>query len=223
MRRADARPTHCCQLTAGAVTGLDAAHHAADTRPMIPEVELRKIVASLYVTLDGVIEAPEKWHFPYANDEFMQALEDQVAASDAMLLGRRTYDVFAAYWPHQGSNVTMADQMNNTTKYVVSTTLKSADWKNTTLISGDVAGELTRLKQQPGKNIAITGSATLVWSLLRDNLLDELTLLVHPLVAGGEGKRLFSESDKRTPLTLVEHTKFTTDVLKLTYQPASPR
>jgi len=190
---------------------------------MIPEVELRKIVASLYVTLDGVIEAPEKWHFPYANDEFMQALEDQVAASDAMLLGRRTYDVFAAYWPHQGSNVTMADQMNNTTKYVVSTTLKSADWKNTTLISGDVAGELTRLKQQPGKNIAITGSATLVWSLLRDNLLDELTLLVHPLVAGGEGKRLFSESDKRTPLTLVEHTKFTTDVLKLTYQPASPR
>lgn len=177
----------------------------------------RKITANLYVALDGTVEAPEQWHFPYANDEFMEALFEQVNASDAMLLGRRTYDVFAAYWPQQGREVTMADQMNNTRKYVVSNTLTGPTWQNTTVIAGDVAGQLAKLKSRPGKNISVTGSATLVGWLLNQGLLDELTLLVHPLLVGTSHKRLFAESDQRVPLALVGVQRFTTDVLKLTY------
>ncbi len=142
-----------------------------------------------------------------------------MAASDTMLLGRVTYQEFAAYWPHQGSGVEMADYINNAHKLVVSTTLDTVAWQNSTLIKGNVVEELTRLKQQPGKNIAITGSATLVRSLLRDGLLDELRLLVHPLVVG-RGKRLFEDGGEQQALQLAESKTFSTGVLYLTYQPA---
>ena len=181
---------------------------------------MRKIVAGLFISLDGVVEAPDAWHFPYFNDEMGQAVSDQMAEADTMLLGRRTYEEFAAYWSAQGSDVEFADQMNNTPKLVVSTTLKAATWRNTTLISGNVAQELVRLKQQPGKHIAITGSGTLVWSLLRDKVLDELRLLVHPIVVGS-GKRLFEDGGGPVGLTLVDAKTFSTGVLYLTYAPAS--
>ena len=181
---------------------------------------MRKIVAGLFISLDGVVESPDKWHFPYFNDEMGEAVGAQMAAADTMLLGRRTYEEFAAYWPHQKSDVPPADYMNNTPKLVVSTTLKAPlEWQNSTLISGNVAQELTRLKRQPGKNIATTGSATLVRSLLRDNLLDELHLLVHPIVVGS-GKRLFEEGIGQVPLKLVDSKAFSTGVLSLTYEPA---
>ena len=183
------------------------------------EIEMRKIVAGLFVSLDGVIEAPEQWHFPYFNDEMGAAVAAQMAAADTMLLGRRTYQEFAAYWQHQGSDVPGADQMNNTPKLVVSTTLDRVEWQNSTLIKGNVVEELTRLKQQPGKNIGITGSATLVRSLLRDKLLDELQLLVHPIVVGS-GKRLFEDMGERVALKLVAAQTFSTGVLALTYEPA---
>ncbi|MDQ3228005.1 MAG: dihydrofolate reductase family protein, partial [Chloroflexota bacterium] len=109
--------------------------------------------------------------------------------------------------------------MNTTPKYVVSTTLDSVDWQNSTLIKGDVNAELTKLKQQPGKNISITGSGILVESLLRDKLLDELVLLVHPIVVG-KGKRLFANEGDRQPLELVDAKTFSTGVLSLTYRPA---
>jgi dihydrofolate reductase len=148
-----------------------------------------------------------------------EAVGAQMAKSDTMLLGRVTYQEFASYWPQQSSDVPAADFMNNTPKVVVSTTLESAAWQNSTLIKTNIAEELTKLKQQPGKNIGITGSPTLVRSLLRDNLLDELQLLVHPLVVG-HGKRLFPDSTEPIPLNLVDATTFSTGVLYLTYRPA---
>ncbi len=183
---------------------------------------MRKIVAGLFMSLDGVFESPEQWHFPYFNDEMGEAVGSQMAGSDCMLLGRVTYDEFAAYWPAQtsdGEAGEMADFMNETPKYVVSSTLQAADWQNTTLIDGaNAAAELTKLKQQPGKDISITGSGTLVRTLLRDGLLDELRLLVHPIVVG-HGKRLFEEGDQ-IPLTLVDSKTFGTGVLALTYHKA---
>ncbi len=181
---------------------------------------MRKIVAGLFIALDGVVEAPHEWHFPYFNDEMGEAVGSQMAAADTMLLGRVTYQEFAGYWPNQTSDVELADYMNTTPKFVVSTTLDSVDeWQNSTLIKGNVGEELTKLKQQPGKNIGITGSGTLVRSLLRDGLLDELRLLVHPIVVGS-GKRLFPDGTAQKPLKLVESKTFSTGVVYLTYQPA---
>ncbi len=184
---------------------------------------MRKIVAGLFMSLDGVVESPEKWQFPYFNDEMGQAVESGMADADTILLGRRTYEEFAAFWPDKtGEDDPFADRMNNTPKLVVSTTLNTVEWQNSTLINGDVVEELSKLKQQPGKNISIIGSATLVRSLLRDGLLDELGLLVHPIVVGS-GKRLFEDVSDSVPLTLVDSKTFTTGVLSLTYEPSSDR
>ena len=180
---------------------------------------MRKIVAGLFISLDGVIESPGEWHFPYFNDEMGQEVGALMAASDTMLLGRRTYEEFASYWPHQSSDVPPADHMNNTPKLVVSTTLTTLEWQNSKLISGNVADELTRIKAQPGRDIGITGSATLVRSLLRDGLVDELRLLVHPIVVG-KGKRLFDDTSGQVPLKLADSRTFSTGVLALTYVPA---
>jgi dihydrofolate reductase len=178
---------------------------------------MRKIVAGLFMSLDGVVEAPETWHFPYFNDEMGEAVASQMASADTLLLGRRTYEEFAAYWADKGSDVELADQLNSMPKLVASTTLEQVGWRNSTLIKGDVSEELSRLKQQPGSNISITGSGTLVRSLLRDKVLDELRLLVHPIVVGS-GKRLFPESIDRVPLKLVDSRTFSTGVVYLTYE-----
>jgi dihydrofolate reductase len=182
--------------------------------------KMRKIVAGLFISLDGVVESPDQWHFTYFNDEMGREIGSQMAAADTLLLGRRTYEEFAAYWPDKtGDDDPMANYMNNTPKLVVSRTLDSVEWRNSTLITGNVAEELRGLKQQPGKNISITGSATLVRSLLRDGLLDELRLLVHPIVVG-TGRRLFEDGSDRVALKLVEARTFSTGVLALTYEPA---
>jgi dihydrofolate reductase len=176
---------------------------------------MRKIVAGLFTSLDGVIEDPNEWTGQWFNAEVGQAVGSLIAAQDAMLLGRVTYDAFAAHWPHQEGE--MADNMNGATKYVVSGTLASADWQNTTLIPGGRAAEqIAELKQQPGKNIGMTGSGTLVSWLLREGLLDELRLLVFPVVLG-HGKRLFAEPGDKVPLTLTDSAAFETGVLNLTY------
>lgn len=180
---------------------------------------MRKIFAWLWVSLDGVVESPDKWAHPYFNDEMAQKIEPQMAAGDTMLLGRRTYQEFAAYWPHQTSDVQFADYINSTPKLVVSKTLKTVEWQHSTLIKGNVAKELSMLTQQPGKDIVILGSATLVRSLLRERLLDELELLVCP-IALGKGKRLFESWSDQLPLTLVDSKTFSTGVVSLTYRPA---
>jgi dihydrofolate reductase len=188
------------------------------------EVSMRKAIASELVSLDGVMESPEEWHFPYFNDEMGTEIGAAMAAADAMLLGRVTYEEFAAFWPSQSSESSddqeFAGYMNNIPKFVVSTTLEEPlAWQNSTLIKGNVAEEVTRLKQQAGGDISITGSGTLVRSLLADDLLDELTLMVHPIVVGS-GKRLFEEGGGQKALKLVDLKTFGTGVLYLTYQPA---
>jgi dihydrofolate reductase len=182
---------------------------------------MRKVVASELVALDGVMEAPEKWHLPYFNDEMGEAIGAAMAEADAMLFGRVTYEEFAAFWPNQsGDDQEFADYMNNTPKFVVSTTLEEPlEWNNSTLINGGVAEEIIRLKQQPGKDISISGSGALVRSLLADDLLDGLRLMVHPIVVGS-GKRLFEEGGNQKALELVDSKTFSTGVLYLTYQPA---
>jgi dihydrofolate reductase len=184
------------------------------------ETNMRKIVAGLFVSLDGVTESPDKWQFPYFSDELGAEIGGQMAASDAMLLGRVTYQEFASYWPSAPADDPFAAHLNNTPKYVVSTTLDAVEWNNSTLINGNVVEEITKLKQQPGKNINITGSVALVRSLLRDGLLDELRLLVHPVVVGS-GKRLFEGMDEQMALTLVEAKTLDKGVLSLVYAPAS--
>jgi dihydrofolate reductase len=175
---------------------------------------MRKIIASLFVSLDGVIEAPETWHFPYFNDEMGQIVGAQMARRDTMLLGRRTYEEFAKYWPDQTGDI--ADEMNGTPKLVASTTLDTVEWANSSLIEGDVAAELARVKRGPGRDISIVGSATLVRSLLGAGVLDELHLLVHPIVVG-QGQRLFVDGSDSIPLRLAESTTLSTGVLSLTY------
>ena len=184
---------------------------------------MRKVIASELVSLDGVVESPEKWHFPYFNDQMGEAIGAAMAASDTMLLGRVTYEEFAAFWPSQEASdedQEATDYMNNTPKFVVSKTLEEPlTWNNSTLIKGDVAEKITKLKGQPGKDISITGSPTLVRSLLQDDLLDEFRLMVHPIVVGS-GKRLFEDSSDQKALQLVDSKVFSTGVLYLTYQPA---
>jgi dihydrofolate reductase len=183
------------------------------------EASMRKVIASEFVSLDGVMESPEKWHFPYFSEEMGQAIGEGFAASDAMLMGRVLYEEWAAYWPQQDPEENpLAAQMNGVPKYVVSTTLEEVEWSNSTLIKGNVAEQITRLKQQPGKDISISGSATLVRSLLQDDLLDELRLMVHPVIVGS-GQRLFEEGEERTALELVDSKAFATGVVLLTYRP----
>jgi dihydrofolate reductase len=181
---------------------------------------MRDILAVEFVSLDGVVESPEKWTGPYMDDEIGQAMQAGMEASDAMLLGRRTYEEFESYWPDKtAEDDPYADYINATQKYVVSTTLKSVGWRNSTLITGNAAEELTKLKRQPGMDIAIIGSPTLVRSLLREGLLDRLNLHVFPVVLGA-GKRLFEESIGELPLELVDSRAYKTGVVSLAYTPA---
>ena len=182
---------------------------------------MRKVVASELVSLDGVMGSPQEWAFSYSDAEMEQANASGMAASDALLLGRATYQEFASYWPYQNSaDQPYTDYLNSTPKFVVSTTLEEPlEWQNSTLIKGNLAEEITELKRLPGKDITIIGSAALVQSLLADGLLDELRLMVHPLVLGG-GKRIFEDGGDQKALELLDSKTFDTGVLYLTYRPA---
>ncbi|MGV9537838.1 dihydrofolate reductase family protein [Streptosporangium sandarakinum] len=177
----------------------------------------RKIAAGLFVSLDGVVEAPETWHFPYLSEEMGAAVGQLYAEADTLLLGRVTYEAFAAVWPHQTGE--MADAINGIRKLVASTTLAEVGWTNAALIEGDVAAAVKELKGRPGGTISVAGSISLVRALLGAGLLDELRLLVHPLVAGA-GQRLFPDGAAPVALKLARSVTFATGVLDLTYQPA---
>ena len=178
---------------------------------------MRQLNASFFVTLDGVMEAPEKWQFPYFDDDIGAAIGAAMMSADAFLLGRVTYQEWAAHWPTAQDQ--FADYMNATPKHVVSTTLETVEWANSHLVTGDVAAAVSALKQQPGKDITISGSATLVRSLLRDGLVDELRLMVCPLLLGS-GRRLFDDIRTQLPLELVSAQTFSTGVQYLVYRPA---
>jgi dihydrofolate reductase len=178
-----------------------------------------QIKSNFFISLDGVVESPDQWHFPYFNDEMGAAIETGVKTVAAFLLGRKLYEEWADYWPNQGDEVPFASFINNVPKYVVSNTLGEATWNNTTIISGDVATKVRQLKEQTDGDIALSGSATTVRWLLANDLLDELHLLVHP-IAVGHGQRLF-EDTPTYPLELTKSETFTTGVLYLTYTPAN--
>lgn len=171
------------------------------------------IKSSLFISLDGVIEAPEEWHFPYFDDQMGAAVGALMSETDATLLGRQSYEEFAGHWPNADPSDPMTEMMNSARKYVVSSSLTDAAWENSTVISGDVAAELTKLKADT--RLSTTGSATLVQWMLEQNLVDELHLLVHPIVVG-KGKKLFSDG-ATVPLKLISSNTFDSGVLHLVY------
>jgi dihydrofolate reductase len=180
---------------------------------------MRKVCAWELVSVDDVMESPETWAFPYSDAEMGEASASGMAASDALLLGRVTYEHLAAYWPDQPGGTPMVDFLNGVPKYVVSGTLEEPmGWNNSILIKGNVAEEIAKLKRQQGKDITVLGSGALVWSLLREGLLDELRLMVHPVILGG-GRRLFEDGGDLKRLKLVDSRTFGTGVVYLTYQP----
>jgi dihydrofolate reductase len=180
-------------------------------------VSMRKIVAGLFISLDGVAQAPDQWSMEYFNDQLGKEIESLINEQDSVLLGRKSYEDWAAYWPTATQDEDFRDFINNVPKYVFSTTLKKLEWQNSTLLKGDLVEEITKLKQQPGKEIGVHGSISVVDWLMENHLLDELHLWVHPVVAGS-GKRLFEDEMDKKPLKLVKHTVTDTGVLLLTYQ-----
>jgi dihydrofolate reductase len=182
---------------------------------------MRKIKSNFFISLDGVVESPDKWHFPYFNDEMGAAVGAGFATAGALLMGRVLYDEWAAYWPEHADEP-FGDVMNSIKKYVVSDSLRAVEWQNSELISGNVATQtLTDIKAQEGGDIAMSGSPTTVRWLLREGLLDELNLLVHPLVVGDGMARLFPPDEPSTPLELMTAQTFKTGVLNLRYAPAN--
>ncbi|MEZ4518005.1 MAG: dihydrofolate reductase family protein [Chloroflexota bacterium] len=178
---------------------------------------MSKIIVSEFLSADGVMEAPETWQLPFQSEEMGAITERQTGDIDAFLLGRVTYEVFAGFWPTMTQNeFGVADKWNNAPKYVVSTTLQNADWNNSTLIRSNVIEEIRKLKEQPGGTIGIVGSATLVHSLLDADLVDEIQVLVHPVVLG-EGVRLFADG-YHSALKLADSKVLDNGVVFLSYQ-----
>jgi dihydrofolate reductase len=176
---------------------------------------VRKIVVTEFLSVDGVMEEPA-WTFPYWNDEIAKFKGEESSASDALLLGRVTYQGFAAAWPE--SKDEGADYFNSVRKYVVSNTLEEPlEWTNSTLIKANIVEEITDLKQQDGKDITVHGSATLVQALMQHDLVDRYRLLVYPVVLG-KGKRLFKEGIPAT-LKLLGSQSFSSGVVALVYEP----
>lgn len=174
------------------------------------------ITASLFISLDGVIESPETWHFPYFDDEMGEVVGGLMGSAEATLLGRHTYEQFASYWPTADPADPVTAMMNEARKYVVTSTLTEAAWQNTSVVTGDVAAGLAALREET--RLGVTGSATLVQWLLEQGLCDELHLLVHPIVVG-KGQRLFTEG-AQVPLELLGSTTFGSGVVHLVYGPA---
>ncbi len=188
---------------------------------------MRKLVVSEYVTLDGVMEDPggaEKskhggWSFQYWSPEAAKYKFDELFESDALLLGKTTYEGFAKAWPSMKDAEGFADRMNSIPKYVVSTTLKQLTWNNSHKVQGDIPKEIYKLKQQSGKNILLAGSAQLAQMLTQHNLVDEYRLMVHPIVVGG-GKRVFKDGSEIKKLNLIDSKQFAKGIVVLHYTPA---
>jgi dihydrofolate reductase len=185
-----------------------------------------------FLSLDGVMQAPGApdedteggfqhggWQRPYFDEVLGATAAEGMAETDAYLFGRKTYEKMAAYWPTAPEDDPYGRHMNSTPKYVASRTLRDVEWQNSTLIKGDVAEEVARLKEQPRKNIAVLGSGELVQTLLEHDLVDEFFLAVYPIVLGS-GKRLFREAGQVRKLSLVDSKPTSTGGVILTYRPA---
>jgi dihydrofolate reductase len=194
---------------------------------------MSRLVVTNNVTLDGVMQSPASpdedrrdgfehggWAPPYVDSVMGERMGEGIATGGSMLFGRRTYEKMAAFWPDQPEDNVFADVLNNRQKYVASTTLEDPlPWRNSTVLEGDVAEAVARLKQQPGGDIVILGSGELIQSLMPHGLIDSFVLSIHPLVLGS-GRRLFPDSGTFAELKLVAATPTTTGVLIATYEPA---
>ena len=177
---------------------------------------MRKIIESTLVSADGVVGSPPLWAMDYRDEEVTRDALERLSGSDAMLMGRGTYELFATIWPDQTDD--FAQRINGIRKYVFSSTLASADWSNSTIVRGDVLSEIARIKEQDGGDLALFGHGRLAQTLLENGLIDELRLSIHPVLAG-VGLPQFSNGHK-TPLKLVSAKTFTTGVVVLSYQRA---
>lgn len=178
---------------------------------------MRKIIVTEFVTLDGVIEAPQEWSFPYWDDGIAKFKQDEVMDADALLLGRITYKGFADAWPERTDETGFADKMNSMKKYVVSTTLGKPEWNNSVLLKEHAMEEIKKIKAEEGGSILVAGSGELISSLIENDLIDEYRLLVYPLVLG-TGKKLFT-GKHHILLTLTGEQKFEKGVTLLRYEP----
>lgn len=191
-----------------------------------------KLVVQTFVTLDGIMQAPGGpdedrdggfehggWSVNYWDEMMGKVMDGYMQQTDAILLGRKTYEIFAAYWPHAGEEDPTAAKLNNSPKYVATRTLDHADWKNTTLFRGDVAREVTELKSKVGGVISVPGSSNLIQTLLENDLVDELQIWIFPVVLG-TGKRLFDHGTVPAGLRLVDTKVASTGVTIQTYERA---
>lgn len=181
---------------------------------------MRRVVANLFTTLDGVVETPEKWHFPFFNEEMGAIVGAQM--SDTLLMGRKSYDTFATTWPKReaagGEDAALATTLGDARKIVVSNQGLELTWRNSELLQGELVEAVTALKSEPGNDIAVSGSISIVRQLLDAGLIDELRLLVDP-IAVRDGMRLFEETGTALPLELLSSRTLTNGVLYLVYGP----
>jgi len=180
---------------------------------------MRKLVVSAWITLDGVFDANlmAEWFNPFDSESRQNYIRDGILACDGIMFGRKTYEMLAPYWSAMKNNeMGVADKLNSAPKYVISSTLKNADWNNSTIIGGDIVEEITRLKEQPGHEIQIEGSATLVKSLTEADLIDEYRFLVHPIIMGS-GERFFKDGMHTQGLKLVKSETLDKGVMVLYY------
>ena len=177
-----------------------------------------RLVATEYVSLDGVFEEPGRWSFPFFSQQAAQFKRRELQESDALLLGRRTYEGFAAAWPSMEGTGEFGERMNSMPKYVVSSTLQEAAWSGSTLVKGALETEIGELKAKPGKDLLLSGSAQLLNGLRRADLIDLYRLMVHPIVLG-KGARLFPNGPHQTLLTLTHHEVLDSGIVILEYEP----
>ena len=181
---------------------------------------MRKIMNSTFVSLDGVINHMDRWHFDFIDDELQALALEQIGESDALLLGRHTYDVYAGAWP--GRDGELADRINAIAKHVASTSMRTADWTNTTIISGDLVAAVAELKAQDGKTILMHGYGPVAKTLMRNGLLDELCLWVHPVLAGvGTTDDMIWGEDVYARLALEDVKTLASGIVILTYRAAA--
>jgi dihydrofolate reductase len=195
---------------------------------------MRKVIADEWMTLDGVIQAPGQadedttggfqhggWHVGYFDDIAQRRVVDSVVKAGGFLLGRRTYEIFAAHWPNASEEEqVLAEPLNTKPKYVAARTLtEPLEWQNSRVLQGDVAEAVATLKQEDGEDLHVIGSSQLVQTLFERDLVDEFRVMIDPVVVGG-GKRLFRDDGVRRPLRLVDSQVTTTGVIIATYAPA---
>ena len=179
---------------------------------------MRKVIVSTYMTLDGRVDEIRDWAVRYDDDRTVRYNTDLLMNSDGLLLGRKTYEIFAAIWPSLSGQFPYVDKMNSMAKYVASTTLTDLEWENSHLIEGDVAEGVAKLKQQPGQDLVLYGCHDLMHSLMEHDLIDEYRLLVHPVLLG-KGRSFLKDGAERVNLDLVGTTVIPGGVAILTYQP----